>query len=99
MKNLFEVGEEVIFVDSSGETDTVVLGVVIILYSHCEVCGAVGAGYFLRGIPNDADYVWHECHLRKKYKPGDSFESIMDYLKQPIKQPVLVTDTQQEDNQ
>lgn len=94
MRNLFEVGEEVILITRDVE-------VVIVCLDNkgnfiCEGCGKNQQKYWIDLFQKENGVC--QCGLRKKQEPGGSFESIMDSLKQPIKQPVLVTDTQQGDN-
>ncbi len=42
-----------------------------------------GFGYDLN-ISHPSGVLWAEAALKKKHKPGDSFDSIMDSFKQPI---------------
>ena len=95
MRPLFDVGEEVIVasrtVPEINGYNTVVRHVPLDDTDFnpsvpCDCCAKILPQYGLNGgIARIC-----QCALRKKPEPGGDFESFMDDLKTPIKQPVRV---------
>ena len=94
MRPLFEVGEEVMLVSKSEPAANGSYLVTEVLHHAFHGCCPYGYRLDIDPIQNEPDgyfYAgWCQCALRKKPESGDSFESFMDELKQPIKQPVMV---------
>lgn len=95
MRNLFEVGEVVILASINHpafNAEYRVMDVRSVNFIKCRRCSSPHGYQLNMPDPSIGGYsnYWCECVLKKHYKPGDSFESIMDSLKQPIKQPVMV---------
>ena len=90
MRPLFDVGEEVILVsklDPNLSGPAVVIEVMKATWCH-QNCMSKFA--YMLNIEAELYHGWCQCSLRKKPEPGGDFESFMDELKQPIKQPVMV---------
>ena len=93
MRPLFDVGEEVILCSKSFPQYNGEYVVESITDSIDDHQCAFKYGYTLYECPlpeNGYTENWCQCALRKKPEPGGDFESFMDELKQPIKQPVMV---------
>ena len=91
MKALFEVGEEVILVSSMRPEvngDAVVTDVHLRKRHTSQICKKCVYGY---ALTIQTEYKgWCECALRKKLGPGESFDSVMQGLKNPIDEPVFI---------
>lgn len=80
---LFEVGEEVIVVPAEARPRIFEAVVHSITRGSDWGSGRAVICYFVRPDPDDEFVPWNETCLRKKYKPGDSFDTLMTNLKNP----------------
>ncbi len=92
VRPLFDVGEEVIVVpkmnpDLAGNH---VIAEVVDRIAHFKTSCRFCNGTIVYRMIDRSGWAICQCCLRKKPEPGGDFESFMDELKKPIKQPVMV---------